>query len=382
MMKKSPLILCLMLAVIQCLSVGVSNAQNTGDVKDVVTIDVLPQNSIYHRIWQPYIARWGKDHYVAAYGLQLSGKTDMGDMMCSITRDGGKTWSPPTKIFDHQIPDGSQRYAYANAVLYLPEGHKTLWFFGMKCPIAQRNSEESELVAAYSCDGGVSWTPVNINVNHLGPIITCAHPVAVMENGIRKYLLAGHRNTLQKDPTGDREQFVLQSYDLINWELASYIPRPDEVWVHEGVMDEGDQPGEIKMVMRTAQYYSERKALPVPRAYSSVSRDNGKTWSMAVEEPALWNTASKGFYGKDSKGRHIYVYNDDERSIRRGLYYVVKEPGKDWSKPRLFYWDNNCNSYPTLIEKEPGVFLCVWDSSDDLNTKRTAIRFGILNLNE
>jgi hypothetical protein len=381
-MKINSKVKCIMLVSIIILVSKSLFSQGTGDVTNVVTIDKLPENSIYHRIWQPYIAKLGEDHYVAAYGLQLRGKTDMGDMLSSITKDGGKTWLPPTKIFDHSVPDGSRRYAYANSVLYLPEGHKTLWFFGMRCPIAQRNSEESELVAAYSCDGGVSWTPVEVNVNHLGPIITCAHPVAVTENGVRKYLLAGHRNTLQKDSTGDREQYVLQSFDLINWELASYIPRPDEVWVHEGVMAEGDHPGEIKMVMRTAQYYSERKALPVPRAYSSVSNDNGNTWSMALEEPALWNTASKGFYGKDSKGRHIYVYNDDERSVRRGLYYVVKEPGKDWSKPRLFYWDNNCNSYPTLIEKEPGVFLCIWDSSDDLNTKRTVIRFGILNLNE
>jgi len=86
--------------------------------------------------------------------------------------------------------------------------------------------------------------------------------------------------------------------------------------------------------------------------------------------------------GKDSMGRQIYVYNDDERSVRRGLYYVIREPGKNWSKPRLFYWDKNCNSYPTLIEKEPGVFLCVWDSSENLDTKRTVIRFGILDLNQ
>ncbi|MCK4679136.1 MAG: exo-alpha-sialidase [Bacteroidales bacterium] len=381
-MKKSLFLLSIMLPCILALNIEISNAQGTGDVKDVVTIDVLPPNSIYRMIWQPYIAQLGKDHYVAAYGLQLSGKTDMGDMLCSITRDGGKTWSPPTKIFDHKIPNGSQRYAYANAVLYIPEGHKTLWFFGMRCPIAQRNSEESKLVAAYSCDGGVSWTPVKLNVNLIGPIITCAHPVSVKENGITKYLLAGHRNTLQKDPKGDREQFVLESYDLINWEMASYIPRPDDVWIHEGVMDEGDQPDELKMVMRTAQYYSQRQALPIPRAYSSISKDNGKTWSMAVEEPALWNTASKAFFGKDSFGRHIYVYNDDERSVRNGLYYVVKEPGKEWSKPRLFYWDNDRNSYPTLIEKEPGVYLCVWDSSGGLEKKRTTIRFGILDLNK
>jgi len=381
-MKRSMVLFTILLTAILVSGTGISKAQGTGDVKDVVTIDVLPEPSIYRKIWQPYIAKLGEDHYVASYGLQLKGKTDMGDMLCSITRDGGKTWSAPVKIFDHTIPNGSQRYAYANSILYLPEGHKTLWFFGMRCPVAQRNSEESELVAAYSCDAGVSWTPIEVNVNLIGPIITCAHPMAVEENGIRKYLLAGHRNTLQKDPKGDREQFVLESYDLINWEIASYIPRPDEVWVHEGVMDEGDKPGELKMVMRTAQYYNQRKALPVPRAYSSVSTDNGRTWSEAVEEPALWNTASKAFFGKDSFGRHIYVYSDDERSVRRGLYYVVKEPGKDWSKPRLFYWNNDRNSYPTLIEKEPGVFLCIWDSSHDLERTRTAIRFGILDLNK
>ncbi|MDZ7633477.1 MAG: hypothetical protein U5L72_03155 [Bacteroidales bacterium] len=61
---------------------------------------------------------------------------------------------------------------------------------------------------------------------------------------------------------------------------------------------------------------------------------------------------------------------------------MVKEPGREWSEPRLFYWDKNRNSYPTLIEREPGVFLCVWDSSDDPDVKRTTIRFGILDLNK
>ncbi len=136
------------------------------------------------------------------------------------------------------------------------------------------------------------------------------------------------------------------------------------------------------MVMRTAQYHHSKKSLDSRRAYSSVSQDGGRTWSKAVIEPALYNTTAKGFFGKDSKGRHIYVYNDDDKSVRKGLYYVTKEPNKDWSKPKLFYWDNNRNSYATLIEKEPGFFLCVWDSSNEPDRKRSAIRFGVLDLNK
>ena len=214
------------------------------------------------------------------------------------------------------------------------------------------------------------------------PLITNAGIVTVNDNGTTKYLLPLHRNSKDKDPLGDREQFVLESTNLLNWKLAAYIPRPADVWLHEGNIAEGDNPGELKIVMRTAQYENADLALPVPRAWSSVSQDNGKTWLMAVEEPALYNTAAKGFFGKDSKGRHIYVYNDGHKRERRGLYYVVKEPGKEWSEPRLFYWDNNRNSYPTLIEREPGVFLCVWDSSDSPDVKRTNIRFGILDLNK
>ena len=253
----------------------------------------------------------------------------------------------------------------------------------MRCPLSYKDSEDGELCAAYSCDGGYSWIQVELWMDFHSPLITNAGVVPVMENGIQKYLLPVHRNTLRHDPMGgDREQFVLESTNLLNWQISSFIPRPDEVWVHEGNIAEGDHPGELKSVMRTAKYYARKEALDSRRAYSSVSSDNGKTWSEAVEEPALFNTAAKGYFGKDAKGRHIYVYNDGDRGVREGLYYVTREPGKKWSKPRTFYWDNNHNSYPTLIEKEPGVFLCVWDSSDDPDVKRSVIRFGILDIND
>ena len=359
-------------------------SQKTGDVTQVTTIDVLPTPSIFKQVWQPYLAMWEDNHYVVSYGLKLDGRSDMGDIVCSITKNGGKKWTAPIMIFDHRLHNGTQRYAYANGVLFRPQGEDIIWCFAMRCPLSFTDSEDADLVAAYSCDGGYSWIHVELWMDFHSPLITNAGVVTLMENGIPKYLLPVHRNSIRHDPLGgDREQFVLESTNLLNWKIRSFIPRPDEVWVHEGNIAEGDHPGELKIVMRTAKYYERKEALDSRLAYSSVSSDNGKTWSMAVAEPALHNAAAKGFFGKDAKGRHIYVYNDGARSERKGLYYVTREPGKEWSKPSLFYWDNNNhNSYATLIEKEPGVFLCVWDSSDDPDVKRSVIRFGILDLND
>jgi hypothetical protein len=44
----------------------------------------------------------------------------------------------------------------------------------------------------------------------------------------------------------------------------------------------------------------------------------------------------------------------------------------------LFYQADNRNSYPTLIEDKPGQWLAVWDSSNEPDRPRTAIRFGRL----
>ena len=92
------------------------------------------------------------------------------------------------------------------------------------------------------------------------------------------------------------------------------------------------------------------------------------------------NYRAKSFYGKDSSDRHIYVYNDSAR--RNGLSYKLKSQRGPWSEARTFYFHNNRNSYPTLIEDEPNVWLSVWDSSNEAERARTAIRFGRLDLQD
>ena len=281
-------------------------------------------------------------------------------------------------VFDHQMRNGSVQYAYNNSVLFRPPGQDVIWLFVMRAPMHYRDSENADLCAAYTADGGYSWHHVELAMGYQGSLIIVAGIEAVQREGIWHYLLPAHRNSRRHDPFGDRRQFVLESTSLLHWKLADYVGMPStgDIFLHEGCIDQGDRPGELKMVMRTADMVRERPLNPA-LAFSSVSADGGRTWSAAVAEPELPNYRAKSYYGQDAEGRKIYVYNDSVD--RHGLYYKTKK-GTAWSEQRTFYFDHDRNSYPTLIEDEPGEWLAVWDSSKTADRKRTAIRFGRLKV--
>lgn len=353
-----------------------------GDVEEVVTIDVLDPEGPYDKIWEPFIARWTDEHLIAAYGLQVRGKMDMGDIVCSLSYDGGRSWDERITVFDHRVRNGSVQYAYNNSVLFRPPDQDVVWLFAMRAPMHYRDSENADLVAAYTADGGYSWHHVELAMGYQGSLIIVAGLETAERNGVRHYLLPAHRNSRRHDPHGDRRQFVLESKSLLHWKLAGYVPYPDDdpVFLHEGkIAPVGD--GALEMVMRTATMDRERPLDP-PLAYSTRSEDGGRTWSTARPEPELPNYRAKSFFGRDSSGRHIYVYGDSAQ--RRGLYYKTRTPGSDWSPQRTFYDGGNLNSYPTLLE-EPSAdgsdrWLAVWDSSDSPERRRTAIRFGRLSV--
>jgi hypothetical protein len=361
-----------------------------GDVTHVRTVRRLDQHpgKGYDRLWQPYIAEYapaanGKEaHLVVAFGAHLDGKVDMGDILSCVSTDGGDTWSDPVAVLDHTLPLGPLRVAYANPVLFKPPGQPIIWCFAMRCRQIYRDSENSELCAAYSVDGGRSWQPVEIANHWQSPLIVVGgiHSIPDGQGGTR-YLLPVHRNTLRADPRGRRDHAVLESANLLDWRLAAYIPEAREgtVFLHEGSIAPGERGGELKIVMRTADYQT-YTALEPPVAYSSTSADGGRTWSPAQPEPDLHNAVSKAFFGRDSKGRYVYVYSAGTRNERRALHYRVKPPGQGWGEIRTFFDPNVKNSYPTLLEFAPGQFHCVWDSADTPDRHRTLIRYGRLSL--
>ena len=213
-----------------------------------------------------------------AFGAMVNGKKDMGDILATLSTDDGDTWEEPVMIFDHRQHQGMVQFAYANPVLYRAPGQDVIWCFAMRCPIAQKNSEESQLVGAFTADGGYSWTQVEMAMHYAGPLITCSIIVTTETDSGHKFLLPAHRNTLQEDPRGSRDHFVLSSTSLLEWKLEAYIPQPTNarVFLHEGNIAPGETPEELWIVMRTADYDETDRTTDPPRAYSSVSRDGGQ----------------------------------------------------------------------------------------------------------
>ncbi len=384
----------------------------TGAATSVVVVSDVARHPGANLVWIPHLARWQAREFVCAYGVGIPGKGDMGDIVSVRSGNDGRTWSEPIPIFDHRQTWVTLRFAYANPVLFSPPGQRVVWCFAMRCPLTNRHSEDSQLAAAYTADGGRSWNAVELAMHYSGPLIIVGSIRAVpmqgeavnggpAAGGSYRYLLPVHRNTRRSDPFGSREQFVLESTSLLEWRLpregaevdghpAGFVPQPPApdgpIFLHEGQIAEGDAAGEWKMVMRTSRWKPEGQPLDPPRAWSTVSRDGGTTWSVARQEPDLFNAVSKAAYEAyrlpshpaDGPAAHVYVYNDTRD--RRALRFKRQSPDGTWGAEQTFYdADGIHNSYPTLLETAPGEFACVWDSGTK-DRHRTSIKFGRLKL--
>lgn len=367
-------------------AVATTFAQTTGDVRDVRVIRTAESEPRAALLGQPSIALWKEKHLVVAYQKGIAGKTDMGSIDAVVSSDDGNSWSIPSIIFDHEQRHGAIQFGYCNAVLFRPPGQEVIWCYAMRCPLNYADSEDSHLAAAYSGDGGRSWNPVELAMHYTGPLVILGEIQRIMENGQPVYLLPAHRNTKRADPLGQREHLVLRSTSLLDWHLGGYVPQPEpgKIFLHEGQIAVTNEQQHLKMVMRTSAEgreggLADGGALDPPRAWSSSSSDGGKTWSVAKEEPDLWNTVSEAWFGQSQAGSQLYVYNDGPARSRMALRYKVKPANGLWSAERTFFDAGIHNSYPTLIEIAPGEYRAVWDSGDEKRHRR-AIRFGKLTL--
>jgi len=133
---------------------------------------------------------------LAMLATGLRGKQDMGSILASLSTDDGDTWEEPVTVFDHNQRQGTLQFASANPVHFKPPGQDVLWCFAMRCPIVYRDSEDSQLVGAFSADGGRLWTPAELSGHYSGPLILNGAPYPTDIRGRKLFVLPAHRNTL------------------------------------------------------------------------------------------------------------------------------------------------------------------------------------------
>ncbi|MCE2863237.1 MAG: hypothetical protein RIR76_1148 [Verrucomicrobiota bacterium] len=121
-------------------------AEHRDEVTAVRALRHMDKNPGSSELWEPHLAQWKGRHLVAASGVKIPGKTDMGDIMASVSTDDGDKWGDPVRIFNHQERQGTLRFAYANAILFTVPEQEVLWAFAMRCPMNYRHSEDSQLV--------------------------------------------------------------------------------------------------------------------------------------------------------------------------------------------------------------------------------------------
>ncbi len=283
---------------------------------------------------------------------------DMGDILCAISHDDGKTWSPPACIV---VSD--TQWAYANVILY--SHGQTLHAFIGRCPASSPHSEQQVIVSRVSRDDGATWTDGELEMHYPHPTIGGGK---VIRFGGR-FLMPFHRNDhgfaskadqnirngsghypllYHEKPT--RLHGVLVSEDLRVWRLGGIVPQISGTPAANAFLQEGflapanDGGGGLLLVMREGDWHvplNDQPGAPGPwklilatgSVFVSRSPD-GLHWSPAEPWPDIPNHNTKGAFLTDSHGRHIALYND--ASDRERLFAIMRRPGgRAWSAPFL-----------------------------------------------
>jgi hypothetical protein len=313
---------------------------------------------------------------------------DMGDILCSVSRDDGKTWSTPVCI-----AGSDTQWAYANIVLYSHD--RTLHAFVGRCPVASPHSEQQVIVSRVSRDDGATWTDGRLDMHYAHPTIGGGK---VVRFGSR-FLMPFHRNdhgfANKADQNVSHGQYpllyqekpirlhgVLVSDDLRIWRPGGIVPQPAGTPAADAFLQEGfiapanDGSGDLLLVMREGDWRVTRNSRTgqpdqwklvsaTGCAFVSRSRD-GLAWTPAVPWPDIPNHNTKGAFLTDAQGRHIVFYND--APDRERLFVMARAPGNGtWSVPLMLTGGKGWNCYAMAVEagrdeKGETRILTAWES--------------------
>ncbi|WP_199614060.1 sialidase family protein [Paenibacillus alkalitolerans] len=244
---------------------------------------------------------------------------DNGDLLC-VWFSGSGEGNPDTKVVMSRLPSGSDRWtspveltrdperSEQNPVLFqAPDGK--LWFFHTSNE--PHNQRTSRVVYMTSTDRGHSWSGPRALFDDK-PGIFLRHPPLVLKTG--DWLLPAYYCTSE----GHYSVVKLSSDQGKSWRE---IEVPDSLHrVQMNVVELND--GTLYAMFRSRQ---------ADRIYTSVSRDNGKSWS-APAKSELPNNNSSTQAVKLHDGRLALIFNN--ATLERDQFRWIERKG-EWRKKPL-----------------------------------------------
>jgi hypothetical protein len=325
-------------------------------VSSQVTVYTRPAGSSPYRSRVPDICALDQNTIVVVWrnDYNQSAGFDKGDIVYSRSTNGGSTWSVASVLKARNAT-----WVYTNAQLYY-DNNVLYAYIGRTGPNQDANYQH--LIGVRSLDQGLTWQDIALTFDYSLPMVANTHIVKV-----GTYFIMGFYR--DDDSEGPRVRFhsVVRSTDLLNWTKAQTFPNSNNIFMIEGWIHTIYNSGAIGITMRTDQGV----------AYSSISSDQGATWSQVFAENELPNNYSKPVFINDTNNQYVYMYNtninfgiDFPRATpiydpaRQILNIKVHAAGSLWSSRRtLVDIPNVVDTYPAAVEVSPGKFFMVWESN-------------------
>lgn len=330
---------------------------------------ILEHFSIYEKrdaycAW-PAIARAANGDIIVVFTRTEEHMSPNGEILLVRSTDNGKTWLPPSIIYDTVVDDrecgittlrDGRLLTHLRSVRFEPNTYTSLPDTAYPPELIERwidyvskpeYSEATELHRAWqtvSTDNGITWSQSEPGVDSI-------HGGIQLSNG--SLLVAAYR-----DHTGNIGVYATANPETPWTQVASVdCPRPKTIRFGEPHILQLPSGRVIMMIRATAKPYNDQS--PDCKLWGSYSDDNGKTWSAPHETP-LWGYPPH--LALLSDGRILCSYG--HRRPPFGQRACVSDDGITWKlkNERILRADapNKDLGYTVSTELSPGKILTVY----------------------
>jgi sialidase-1 len=299
-------------------------------------------------VYSRYIGTSGSDNATA----YLAGR---------ISPDGGKTWP---SVDQKVVANEGAMNVMSVSLLKMQNGKIALFY------LRKNSSTDCIPIMRISEDDGSSWSAPRACVSASGYFVVNNDRVVQLKSGRILMPIGVHKPALY----GYSEYYSLCTYysddEGKTWLKGNDVANPDKVLTQEpGVVELNN--GDVLMFVRTN----------VGVQYTSISKDEGLTWSPARASNIVSPLAPASIERIPSTGDLLLVWNNNGVDQKRNplCLAVSKDEGKTWTNVKILEGDPKgsfCYTAIHFVDNE--VVLGYWNRADKNNSsidiKRVSLR--------